>query len=460
MGASRIHLDDSGRAPLVPGGVPIFGHAPRLATEPVEFMRACREKYGDVFRLKEVGGTRTYLLNPLDYAEYFKNTSMRFLEVGSDMAGRVFDYTWADAEKVDPEFVSHQISTMMKGDPLHAMTERMQLKLERLLFEMPAGEWQERDLFDWLGAIVFEAGTEAIFGDETYSPEVRAAYDKLDANFGYLALGVPRWMLRGVRRAQRDLAEAALQRGPAHAEILDARDEHFMSKGVPPAITSHFDSALLWAAQANTMAAAAWTVLFLLRDLGAYAAVGEEVRGVVGPPPSEPGARLLSRQDLKDLVQVESAITEMNRLTTAPSVPRRAFGDTALKLHDGNILNISKGDELGLFPPSAHRDPEIFSDPDTFVFDRFVPEEGRRRKFSKNGQPIRFNVIPFGGGVSMCPGRFFAINEFKIILASFIHWFDLELLDPDLPAFDYTRTGFGTLPPTRDVRIRVRRRSA
>jgi cholesterol 7alpha-monooxygenase len=116
--------------------------------------------------------------------------------------------------------------------------------------------------------------------------------------------------------------------------------------------------------------------------------------------------------------------------------------------------------DLALFPPVVHLDPDIYPEPTEFRFDRFLPENGRKRKFFKNGERVHFHMLPFGGGESLCPGRFFAINEFKIAVATLLLWFDIELSSEEAPPLQLERTGFGTYPPRRDVPFRYRRRAA
>jgi cytochrome P450 len=69
------------------------------------------------------------------------------------------------------------------------------------------------------------------------------------------------------------------------------------------------------------------------------------------------------------------------------------------------------------------------------------------KQWTKNGERVHFFMLPFGGGKSMCPGRYFAINEFKITVGTLLAWFDLELLSNEVPPIDPSRTGFGTASP-------------
>jgi cytochrome P450 len=424
-------------------------------------MQACQARYGDVFTLSFPGVRRTVLMNPLDWPGYFKSRDLDFEAVGLEMAARAFGFTMKQIEQIDYDEARAQVTTFMRGDPLQAMTERMQTKLEERLFTATSGAWREDTLHRWANEHVFAAGADALFGDGAYDERLKQAYTVVDRRFGLLAMGVPAWLITGARRAQRELAECVAVKRPNAAQLLRERDALFEPHALDPAIRGHFDSGLMWAAQTNTISAAFWTILHVLRDPRARAAIHDEVRAIVGDePPTAPGARLFSKAELKSMVKLESAIDEVNRLTTSPLVPRRALRDVMLTLHDGRRIQVFEGEDLMLFTPSAHYDPDIYESPNEFRFDRFLADEGGAKQWHKDGQRVHFFLMPFGGGKSMCPGRFFAINEFKITVATLLAWFDIELLSNDVPGFDLSRTGFGTYAPDRDVPFRLRLRRA
>lgn len=441
------------------GGLPWLGHALAFGKDPLGFLRGCQQEYGDVFTVRLPSGPRTFLLDPLDHPAYFKNRDLEFAEVGAEIGGRAFGYTLEEVKRADIEEVSHQINVYMKGEPLQVMSERMQQKLVERLRELPVGAWREDTLHRWANEYIFAAGTDALFGEGVYSEELKRAYTTIDKAFPVLAMGLPVKLVPPWARAQRTLGELVRLKGPEHAALFDVRHAHFGKLGLLD-FEGGFDAGLMWAAQANTVSAAFWTVLYILRDRRAREEILEEVRGVLdGQDMLAPGGPVFSKQALKSLVKLESAVTEMNRLTTAPMVPRRAMRPTELALRSGTYT-FATGDDLALFPPTTHLDPEIYEDPYDFRFDRFLPDaSGAPPRFFKDGQRVHFNLLPFGAGVSMCPGRFFAINEFKIAVAVLLSSFDIELLTTAVPKQDVARTGFGTLPPVEDVPFRYRRRA-
>lgn len=96
----------------------------------------------------------------------------------------------------------------------------------------------------------------------------------------------------------------------------------------------------------------------------------------------------------------------------------------------------------------------------TFRFDRYVEDGHEKTDFYKDGQRLKYFLMPFGSGATMCPGRFFAINEIKQFLCLVLLYFQLELDHGPSPAQpDPSRAGLGVLLPSTDVRFCYRLRS-
>ncbi|CAH1436549.1 unnamed protein product [Lactuca virosa] len=72
------------------------------------------------------------------------------------------------------------------------------------------------------------------------------------------------------------------------------------------------------------------------------------------------------------------------------------------------------------------RDPNIWSDPEMFMPERFLDV-----KIDYKGQD--FELIPFGAGRRMCPGLNLANRMLHIILGSLIHKFDWKVVGNKRP---------------------------
>ncbi|KAF9888546.1 hypothetical protein FE257_008477 [Aspergillus nanangensis] len=93
----------------------------------------------------------------------------------------------------------------------------------------------------------------------------------------------------------------------------------------------------------------------------------------------------------------------------------------------------------------AHRDPNVFPDPEVFRPERWLGEAGKQL------QPY---FITFSAGARGCIGRNISYLEQTTIIASIIHRYDLALANPEAPQASYEHLNMnpGPLP----VRVRLR----
>jgi cytochrome P450 len=161
--------------------------------------------------------------------------------------------------------------------------------------------------------------------------------------------------------------------------------------------------------------------------------------------------------DLKRLPRLYSSVCEALRLSSDSLTMRLVKRDCQITLAGDRTITLRAGDRVALCPQVTHRDPEVFEAPEEFRYDRFLADGGPRQ-FSKRGQRLPIALMPYGGGVSMCPGRFLANNEIMQFTGLALTRLEIELLEPGLPPLDKSRAGLGVLSPTRDIRCRIRRR--
>ncbi|XP_010786553.1 cholesterol 7-alpha-monooxygenase-like, partial [Notothenia coriiceps] len=156
-----------------------------------------------------------------------------------------------------------------------------------------------------------------------------------------------------------------------------------------------------------------------------------------------------------------SSISEGLRLSSASTNIRVSQEDFSLRLDEERSASVRKGDVIALYPQSMHMDPDIYQDPQSFRYDRFVQDGRVKTDFYKSGQKLKFFLMPFGSGASMCPGRYFAVNEIKQFLSLVLLYLDLDLQPgQNRVSLDYSRAGLGILLPDADVRFHYRLRAA
>ncbi|MCY1056274.1 cytochrome P450 [Nannocystis sp. SCPEA4] len=433
-----------GEPPIVRPRLPFLGHALEMGRDLTALLRECQREHGDVFTLLVAGRRMHFIVDPLSYPLVLKaQDNLTFHEIGDEIGSRAFGYRSIPAG-AELEALEALYNENLKNAALGPLTARMEERLRAAFDRHTSDDWRDEGLFDFSARVIFAAGMETLFGEGVAEEGALDDFRRQDKWFPLLAAGVPAAALPGVLRArERGLWRVDPMRPDASA-FIRARDL-LLAKITDRRNRQHFQNAIVWASQANTLPAAFWTLAHLLDNPPARAAVTAEVdaRGI---------------GDLKQLPKLYSSMCESLRLCSESLTIRLVQRDCELALAGGQSIALRAGDRVALCPQVMHRDPEIFEDPEQFRFDRFLSEGGGPRQFSRRGQRVPIPLMPYGGGVSMCPGRFLANNEVMQFAGIALTHLDIELTEPALPPLDKTRAGLGVLSPTREVQCRVRRR--
>ena len=103
---------------------------------------------------------------------------------------------------------------------------------------------------------------------------------------------------------------------------------------------------------------------------------------------------------LKDMPVLSSVVDETLRLCIASITVRRAMESFELHLPSGSV-HVREGDRVVLAPTLTHMDPDIYPDPERFVYDRFCGPSSKPRFKQGRRVPPTVALQPFGGGQSM-----------------------------------------------------------
>lgn len=80
-----------------------------------------------------------------------------------------------------------------------------------------------------------------------------------------------------------------------------------------------------------------------------------------------------------------------------------------------------------------------------------------KTEFYKGNQKVRYYHMPFGSGATMCPGRFFALNELKQFFCITLLMCDMQLTAGQQHAtMEKSRAGLGIMPPANHISFRYR----
>jgi cytochrome P450 len=450
--------------PRVPSYVPYLGHGLAFSRDADKLMQECQKKYGDVFQIKLADKPCSFFLNPRDYPAFIRQSKYLSSEDNAlDIAASVFGFDKQHLqEKVDVEHVTHLNQRMMMGDELVPLTERMQDKLEEILLDDKHLAGFSGSLLDYTLELIFMAGSDALFGEGVASPQLLEDFKVVDKFFPQLVGGIPQWLLPGARKALAGLIKPMGFSRQGESRLMEERFKYFA--GIDYRAAEELpktDASLLWAAQANTAVVAFFTLFFILRDPVVKKIIEDEVRSVLATSDKQSarGTPYLTADVLNRMEKLDSCISETLRLISAPLPLREVTQDLEIEMVSGKTVQLRKGEFAAIYPRNTHMHPDIFQNPDVFQWDRFLGKQ-KPNSFSYQGESLKYALIPFGVGLSMCPGRHFARNEFKVITALLLNWCDIHLQETAMPALDKTRIGLGSFTPKSIIPFRLQRMAA
>ncbi|XP_078695283.1 cytochrome P450 7A1-like [Branchiostoma floridae x Branchiostoma belcheri] len=467
-----------GEPPLERGPLPYLGVALEFSQNPLGFITSRWKKYGDVFTVRLAGHYTTFVLDPHSLTHAIRNSRVLdfrlfSLELGSRAFGTTNLYgTSRDWIRVDSDALYHK---ELQGQNLDKVTDVMMGNLQSAMLAATdvQQEWNRGELWAFVYRIMFSASFNTLFGRHLENRDETARlvhsmqeFQKYDKRFPEIISNVPWWLLGHTRKRYEYLKSMVTpaelcQRGVS--EFIRLRQEIYTDGNLSADEKAALNFGTMWASLSNTVPAAFWTLYHLLKDPVAMDAVRAEVNQLLKETGQslenvKEGGKIIhvTKQQLNDMKCLGSAINEALRMCSASIIIRVATEDAELALESGSTFRIRKGDRVGLYPGFLHMDPEVYDDPETFKYDRFLEDGAEKTTFYKNGRKLRHYLLPFGHGVSMCPGRFFALNEIKQFITIVVCYFHMELLEKQTPAMDQSRAGLGTLAPLKDCLFRYR----
>lgn len=258
---------------------------------------------------------------------------------------------------------------------------------------------------------------------------------RLDAHLQAFRLAVAGFIRQARERLQR---EPALREAPANLveAMIVARDR----PGSPlddEDVAANVATMLL-AGEDTTANTLAWMIWLLSRHPEALARASAEVRAVLGDDRTP--TRLVQ---LEALSFVEACAHETMRLKpVAPIMPQQAARDTML----GGIA-IPAGTLCIFLMRAGPTDPRHFPEPERFDPTRWLRDDaGTAKRIS----------MPFGAGPRICPGRYLALMEIKMAMATLLGSFDIASVGSADGGEVRERLAFTMTPSALQMRLRPR----
>ncbi|XP_025905874.1 cholesterol 7-alpha-monooxygenase [Nothoprocta perdicaria] len=479
-----------GEPPLENGFLPYLGCALQFGANPLEFLREKQKKHGHIFTCRIAGKYIHFLTDPFSYHSLIRHGKhLDWKKFHFAASAKAFGHGSIDpAEGNTTENFHQTFIRTLQGNALDPLIEAMMENLQYVMLQsraskLQANTWVTEGLYAFCCRVMFESGFLTLFGTEfnashdknVLKQETERAhilnalenFKEFDKIFPALVAGLPIHLFKSAHSAREQLGEALLHKNLLKrnklSELVTLR--MFLNDTL-----STFDDkekakthvAVLWASQANTIPATFWSLFYLIKSPEAMTAATEEVQTTLesaGEKISLDSKNIsLNRKQLDNMPILDSIIKEAMRLSSASMTLRVAKEDFTLHL-EKEFYNIRRDDIVALYPQLLHFDPEIYDDPLTFKYNRYLDENGgEKTDFYRNGGKLKYYYMPFGTGIAKCPGRLFAVHEIKQFLTLILSYFEIELVDSNVqcPTLDQSRAGLGILQPTNDVDFRYR----
>ncbi|XP_004463974.1 cytochrome P450 7B1 [Dasypus novemcinctus] len=461
-----------GEPPLIKGWLPYIGVALQLQKDPLRFLKSLQKKHGDVFTVLLGGKYITFFLDPLRYELVIKNyKQLCFQKFSRKVAHRAF----CTEKLLTNENLNKELRDSyqhLQGKSLDALIEDMMQNLKQV-FEsqlLRTTNWDKAYILTFCSSVIFEITFTTIYGkflaaERKKISEMRDDFIEFDSKFPYFTLDIPTELLGNTKSIQKKIIKfftgENLVKIKGASQVVQMRQTILKKYAHEDFEIGAHHFGFLWASVANTIPTVFWAMYYLLRYPEAMTAVRDEIDHLLQSTGQKKGPGFsihLTREQWDSLVYLESVILETFRLCSFSSNVRFVKESLVLHLESGECL-LRQGDLVTIFPPIVHSDPEIFEAPQEFRFDRFVEDGKKKTTFFKRGKKLKYYVMPFGSGITKCPGRFLAVVEIKQFLAVLLTYFDLEIIDDKPVGLNYSRMLLGVQYPNSDVSFRYKVKS-
>jgi cytochrome P450 len=230
---------------------------------------------------------------------------------------------------------------------------------------------------------------------------------------------LPRWYSRPLRQAVRRIyavldhvIDNARRRHDSDdvsiiGRLLEARDQD-SGAALDTDALRHEAAVLLMAGHETTANTLAWAWYLLSQAPDVEARLHAEIDQVLG-------GRTPTLADVPKLVYARAIIDETMRLY--PPVPIMSRETLVDEVFDGTA--VPKGSIIIVAPWLLHRHKKLWSKPDHFIPERFLPDG--------EDPPSKFAYIPFSIGPRICAGMAFGLTEAVLSMATLAQSFKLRL---------------------------------
>lgn len=418
---------------------------PKMLGNPIKFLHDHYDKHGRVFKMR-MGFPAVWVFGAEEMKKVFvtERDAFSYEEgYGKLSFARIFEDSIITLDG-DPAMQARNVIMPAVGRlGIRESTERVQDIWTDGTANLDDGV--SRNAYDFVHSITFRVSANALTGlklgkelDEMF-PKFRAM---LDGTMQSIPIAFPFSPLSAGIKMREEMFEFFRPRivkmreenddGGMVGLLANYRDED--DNYLPVDIVINHLLLLFWAGYDTTASAGSWCMHLLAHHPEWQDRIREEANEILGDEDFNMGA-------VSKMTTLSWFLREQER--HCPSIIMFTRGITREVEVGGYTL--PKGISLMYSPYMTHHLPDAFERPNVFDPNRWNPELGD--KVAKAS-----NLIGFGGGPRLCPGRNFALMQLRVMIATVVRNYKLE---PD-PGYTYHRQGLPTHHPVNS-RIFFRR---
>ncbi|CAB9522261.1 25-hydroxycholesterol 7-alpha-hydroxylase (Fragment) [Seminavis robusta] len=476
---SKTLPPDTVRPPHVQSWIPYLGSAIEMGKDVVAFICHYGKQFqSPLFTATIVGETCVFVADPELMNMVFKPKYARYLDSYSlqkDFVTNVLGGTPKDVQqnfhtdtiKIGGKQANHFI---LNRDSMGVSVGKVQDYFQKNIPELATSTniWTSHSMFSMVYQAVFKATAGPLVSDYFVQDESSwEAFQVFDKGVIPLFNKLPSFLTTKARQARSSLIQT-LQSKAFQDQASPLMKARIQELPVSPSALSKANLGLMFASVGNSAPAIYWCLLRLMEDPPAWEACRAQVQALVlQKKQTDAGTTTtptFTMDDLDQMTLLESAFWETLRLYQGNFTARRITEDfvvetttTYTNKQQPKKYLLEKGSRIMPFWAVLHYDPNIFSNPKQFQYDRFV---GKPQFTFASGAKINFfPVVAFGGGEHLCPGRKFISYEARLLLALLMLNFDMRLAEGEtIPGIDLTNIGVGVCHPEREVKVEIKRR--
>jgi len=447
--------DRKGAPPTMKSLVPFLGCALDFGIDPLGWIKKSRE-LGPVFSCTFFGKRLTLITHPSLHRVFFLSPNEVFSprEVYKVMTpifghGVVYDASYPRMRE-QLKF----IATELRPENFSLYVSLIQEISEEYFASW--GDSGEKNIVEELGTLIIKTASRCLLGKEVGDLIDGAKFAHLlcDLEEGINPLGVfyPWLPSSGARvrdRAQKQLSNLLreiISRRRANPtdnpDILNTLLTERYSDGTPVPDNEIVGIliASLFAGQHTSLIVASWTAMYLAATPKALSQLRREREEISGD-----NMYVQWDPDIKDAMYLEACVKEsLRKHPPLIMLMRHVKKSTQV----GNYI-VPEGDIIAMTPLGAMRCEDIWSNPDEWDPERFLPPREEQNK-------LEHSFVGFGAGAHRCLGEKFGTMQSKTIITTLFHHFDIEIVQGRVPDPDYRSMVVG--PVRSQATFRYKRR--